>query len=253
MANLNVRLKNTAGDVLYPETLAANVLNLTEFIAAQVSSAGLLKRQIVASLPTQDIDQATIYMVLKDPAGSGQNIYNEYMYINSAWELIGDTAVDLTGYATESYVGEQISAAFTSRTTLAAYGITDAKIEGSTITLGGNTITVTTAEGLSQLQTQVNQLSDSVSDLRTNKADKATTLAGYGITDAATAAQLTVVESTLQGQIDTLSGTVETKAAAADLDALETLVGTAEASDSSTLYGKVNGLLDAQITYEVIS
>lgn len=88
-------------------------------------------------------------MVLKDPAGSGQNIYNEYMYINSAWELIGDTAVDLTGYATESYVGEQISAAFTSRTTLAAYGITDAKIEGSTITLGGNTITVTTAEGLS--------------------------------------------------------------------------------------------------------
>lgn len=34
-------------------------------------------------------------MILKDPAGSGQNVYNEYMYINNQWELIGDTAVDL--------------------------------------------------------------------------------------------------------------------------------------------------------------
>lgn len=48
-------------------------------------------------------------MILKDPAGSGQNVYNEYMYINGAWELIGDTAIDLTGYATEEYVTNAIA------------------------------------------------------------------------------------------------------------------------------------------------
>lgn len=64
-------------------------------------------------------------MILKDPAGSGQNVYNEYMYINGAWELIGDTAVDLTGYATEEYVTNAIANKVDKATTLAGYGITD--------------------------------------------------------------------------------------------------------------------------------
>lgn len=65
-------------------------------------------------------------MILKSPAGSGQNVYNEYMYINGAWELIGDTAVDLTGYATETYVTNAIKDKADKATTLAGYGITDA-------------------------------------------------------------------------------------------------------------------------------
>ncbi len=64
-------------------------------------------------------------MILKSPAGSGQNVYNEYMYINGAWELIGDTAVDLTGYATETYVTNAIKDKADKATTLAGYGITD--------------------------------------------------------------------------------------------------------------------------------
>lgn len=65
-------------------------------------------------------------MILKSPAGSGQNVYNEYMYINGAWELIGDTAVDLTGYATETYVTNAIKDKADKATTLEGYGITDA-------------------------------------------------------------------------------------------------------------------------------
>lgn len=126
MANLNVRLKNQTGDILYPQTLAANVLNLDTFIQSQISSAGLLKRSIVTELPTENISETTIYMILKSPAGSGQNVYNEYMYINGAWELIGDTAVDLTGYATETYVTNAIKDKADKATTLAGYGITDA-------------------------------------------------------------------------------------------------------------------------------
>lgn len=124
-------------------------------------------------------------MILKDPAGSGQNVYNEYMCIDGTWELIGDTAVDLTGYATETYVTNAIK----------------------------------------------------------DKADKATTLAGYGITDAASDQELAAAKAELQGNIDAkadataltaLEGTVATKANQADLDTLETTV---------------NGLVSSQITY----
>lgn len=125
MTNLNVRLKNQTGDILYPQTLAVNVLNLDTFIQSQISSAGLLSREIVTSLSTENISEAKIYMILKDPAGSGQNVYNEYMYINGEWELIGDTAVDLTGYATEEYVTNAIANKADKATTLAGYGITD--------------------------------------------------------------------------------------------------------------------------------
>ena len=36
--------------------------------------------------------------------------YEEYMVINGAWELIGDTYVNLTNYATKSYVDGEIDA-----------------------------------------------------------------------------------------------------------------------------------------------
>lgn len=49
-----------------------------------------------------------IYLILRsDPETS--NIYDEYIYINNAYEKIGSTDVDLTGYATESWVNQQIS------------------------------------------------------------------------------------------------------------------------------------------------
>ncbi len=60
---------------------------------AQVESAltGNLKRLIVQSLPTEDIDLNTIYMVLDPDSVAPNNIYNEYMYIENDWELIGTT------------------------------------------------------------------------------------------------------------------------------------------------------------------
>ena len=36
----------------------------------------------------------------------GNDVYNEYMYINNAWELIGSTDIDLSDYATKEYVEE---------------------------------------------------------------------------------------------------------------------------------------------------
>ena len=60
-------------------------------LVSAVSSAGL-KRLIVPSLPTEDIETNIIYMVLDTEAEEPGNVYNEYMYINNAWELIGTTS-----------------------------------------------------------------------------------------------------------------------------------------------------------------
>ncbi len=67
-------------------------------IANAIGSAGHLKREIVDALPAVDaegVDDDTIYMVKVE----GKNEYQEYIRVNGAFELIGNTAVDLTPYA----------------------------------------------------------------------------------------------------------------------------------------------------------
>ena len=82
------------------EILDQKVADVT---ALQQAVAGALHRQIVASLPTTDIDPNTIYMVLSGTSAT-ENVYNEYMYVNNAWELIGTSATDLTNYYTKAEV-----------------------------------------------------------------------------------------------------------------------------------------------------
>ena len=58
-----------------------------------VSQSAGLHREIVNSLPITG-DEKVIYMV--PVTGSGDDNYNEYMWINGTYELIGNTRVDLT-------------------------------------------------------------------------------------------------------------------------------------------------------------
>lgn len=85
-------------------------------IAEAVAAADHLKREIVAALPAVGVaDENTIYMVpqgdgsTEDP-GTSTSHYNEYMLINGAFELVGSSQVDLTGYATETFVTNAIGA-----------------------------------------------------------------------------------------------------------------------------------------------
>lgn len=83
------------GDITLKDgSIAASETVVDTKITAAIGSAGHLKREIVEILPeTTDADPDTIYMVL-NTAGT----YNEYILINGAYELIGDTQVDLTPY-----------------------------------------------------------------------------------------------------------------------------------------------------------
>ena len=68
-------------------------------IATAIESAGHLKRAIVESLPnTESADPDIIYMLRNGLSLSG-DVYDEYMFIDGNFELIGNTRVDLSDYA----------------------------------------------------------------------------------------------------------------------------------------------------------
>ena len=59
-----------------------------------IAHAGHLKRAVVEELPTEDIDENTLYMIL---AQSGTE-YEEYMYINGSWDMVGTTGDGSASY-----------------------------------------------------------------------------------------------------------------------------------------------------------
>lgn len=71
-------------------------------VQSAISAAGHLKRSIVAQLPQAgSADANTVYMMKEDGA-AGENVYTEWMVIEGAWERIGSTDVDLSGYLQET-------------------------------------------------------------------------------------------------------------------------------------------------------
>ena len=62
--------------------------------------------QIVTELPSTG-ETGVIYLILNESA-TENNIYDEYIYVNDAYELIGSTNVDLTGYVTQTVLDSRL-------------------------------------------------------------------------------------------------------------------------------------------------
>ena len=73
-----------------------------------LSTISGLKLEVVTNLPTTNISSNTIYLKPLNSA-KGNNIYEEYIYVNSKWETIGTTAVDLSNYALKADIPTKIS------------------------------------------------------------------------------------------------------------------------------------------------
>lgn len=56
--------------------------------------------EVVQTLPVSDISETTIYLMPNSDPEQG-NYYDEYIYVNNTWELVGTTAVDLSAYYTK--------------------------------------------------------------------------------------------------------------------------------------------------------
>ena len=97
VAAINTKLKN-----IYTKTETDSA------IAAAVSAADHLKREVVAELPSvDDADLNTIYMIASG-LQDDDNKYYEWMVINGAWEQIGSWEVDLSSYAKKTEVEAKV-------------------------------------------------------------------------------------------------------------------------------------------------
>ena len=72
-------------------------------VNALIGAIVTLNILVVQTLPTQDISTTTIYLVPKQTPET-QDIYDEYIYVNNAWEHIGTTQIDLSNYYTKTQV-----------------------------------------------------------------------------------------------------------------------------------------------------
>lgn len=64
--------------------------------------------EVVTSLPTENISTTTVYLktgLKSDP----DNIYDEYIYVNSKWELLGTQKIDLTNFYTKEETGDLLN------------------------------------------------------------------------------------------------------------------------------------------------
>ena len=115
-SELPTKVSDLENDSLFIDNTVNNLTNYytkTEtYTQAEVNSLigaiTTLNIQVVTTLPTENISATTIY--LKPIEEKENNNYEEWIYVNSNWELIGTTAIDLTPYATKEYVAEQIDA-----------------------------------------------------------------------------------------------------------------------------------------------
>lgn len=114
---VNVEVPTKTSDILNDSGFITNTVdNLTNYYLKSetytqsevnnlIGQIKTISIEVVDTLPTTGEDNK-IYLVPKE--GSTGDIYNEYIWVNNAWELIGTTQVDLTGYATEDWVNAQI-------------------------------------------------------------------------------------------------------------------------------------------------
>ena len=80
----------------------SNYYNKTE-INDLIGKLSSLNIEVVTTLPTANISSSTIYLVAREN-GDTQNVYEEYIYVNNKWEMIGTTEIDTSSFD-EVHVG----------------------------------------------------------------------------------------------------------------------------------------------------
>lgn len=82
----NNQLENGAGYQTASEVQSA--------ISTAVGNISGFSFEIVENLPAIG-STSKVYLKLKSPSETGDNIYTEYIFVNNKWEVIGDTSVSL--------------------------------------------------------------------------------------------------------------------------------------------------------------
>ena len=99
-------ITRAVNDLINYYTISAIDEKITD-LEGKVSAISKFSVSVVTELPSADISETTIYL-LKTGDGN-DNLYTEYIYVNSAWEMLGTQSLNLDGYATEAWVNARIS------------------------------------------------------------------------------------------------------------------------------------------------
>lgn len=111
-------------------------------VNALISAIPKFDIEVVATLPTSDISETTVYLVpSSDPTSN--NIYTEYIYVNGSWEKLGEQSLDLSGYVTTD-TEQTISGkkTFTQEIEVEQSVTSAGETLNATATISGNKITV---------------------------------------------------------------------------------------------------------------
>ena len=79
---------------------AAGTKAVYDFVTKAIADVSGFHAEIVSELPETGKTNI-LYLVAKTEAASGDG-YDEYLYINGAWERVGSTNIDLSGYVKAS-------------------------------------------------------------------------------------------------------------------------------------------------------
>lgn len=215
--------------------------NLIETVQA-LSSAGLT-REIVNSLPTDNIKTNVIYM-LRNSQQSG-DLYDEYMYINNAWEPIGTSATEMDNYYTKSE---------TNALPAVASGITASKVTGYDSHVANTEVHITAAER-STWNGKQNAL-DTDQTAAVNSGVNATKVTGYDTHVADTVIHVTSSDKTAwsakqdglsQTQLNAVnSGVTDTKVTGYDTHVADSSAHVSS-SDRTAWNGKQDALSQTQL------
>ena len=82
-------------------TISTETVWSSSKIVSELANAGF-DVQVVQELPATGEAHTLYFVPSKDP--KTQNIYDEYLYANNAWEQVGSTAVDMSDYYTKTQV-----------------------------------------------------------------------------------------------------------------------------------------------------
>ena len=114
IANLN----NIIDTVYDSETTSDNTLShkaiATKFKAVEelISNLPKFSIEVVNTLPSENISDTVIYLVKPTPESAEEgNLYEEFIYVNSAWEKLGTQKLDLSGYYTSTQTDSAIETA----------------------------------------------------------------------------------------------------------------------------------------------
>lgn len=221
MADKNIQIKDLQGNSLFPKTKGSLVTNDTgatlgtveagaqvnkiEKIKVNGAEVSIVSKEVDIQIPsaseytiqkqgTADEGYSATYQLYKDSTAVGEkiNIPKDMVVQSGTVEEVVEPDQPVSGYQVgDKYIDLVLANATTSHIYILVSDLIDVYTAGTGISISGNQISVNTTALESTFVKAENVYTKTAMDgLLDDKADKSTTLTGYGITDAYTSSQI---------------------------------------------------------------